>query len=53
MRQYILTLKERKAISKYLEDGKPTDFIHLLRHRAKASLQVLKSDIKLVEKLTK
>ena len=51
MREYILTEKEAEAIRKFLQDGQTNDYIHLLRHRAKASLSKLKEDLSLLEEL--
>jgi len=51
MREYILTEKERKAITKYLTDGISSDYIHLIRHRAKANSEKLKEDLELLNRL--
>lgn len=51
MREYILTDKERKAITKFLKDGKPTNLIYVLRHRTVKSMKRLDEDIGLLKKL--
>jgi len=51
MREYILTDKERKAIKKFLKDGKPTNLIYVLRHRTAKSLEQLDEDIRLLRAL--
>ena len=53
MRFYILTEREREAIAKYLEDGKITDLISVLRVRGKRHLKTLKEDIHLLELVIK
>jgi hypothetical protein len=53
MREYILTDKEREAIQRYLQNGVPNDFIHLIKHRAKANLEILQKDLELLNSLVK
>jgi hypothetical protein len=51
MREYILTKREREAITKYLSDGITNDYIHLIRHRAKADVEKLNEDLELLNRL--
>ena len=53
MREYILTVRERKAIEKFLKDEKPTNLIYVLRHRTTKSLKRLDEDITLLQRLVK
>jgi len=52
MRGYILTEKECREIKKYLQEGKATNLIYVLRSRGLKALERLKKDLELLEKLT-
>jgi hypothetical protein len=51
MREYILTRKERDVVKQYFSDGVSNDYIHLIRHRAKANSEKLKEDLELLNRL--
>lgn len=51
MRLYILTLKEREEIKRFLKDRESTNLIKVLKFRAKRHIEKLRGDIRLLEDL--
>ena len=51
MKQQILTETEKQELKKYLESGKSSTIIRMLRYRAKKFLPQIKDEITLLEKI--
>lgn len=53
MRERILTESEKKALEEFLENGKSSVIIRMLRYRARKFLPILIEEIVLLEQLSK